>query len=184
MKGHITIMKRRILTAVIASVILGVLAWGVSADLATGTKAPAVNLPTIDGKTYTFSPGAKGSPSVTVLDIWATWCPPCRAEIPQLIALQKKFKGKSVKFVGIAIDQNKSDVNNFAKQQRINYTIAWDKNADKVGESFQVKGIPATYIIDSKGIIRFAHSGFPRDAASAKAEGAKIEREINSILNK
>jgi peroxiredoxin len=117
-----------------------------------------------------------------VLDLWATWCPPCRAEIPQLIDLQKKFKGKAVMIVGVSLDDTKSKAVDFAKAQGINYTVAHDPRGAKVGGLYQIKGIPATYVIDKKGVIRYAHSGFPRDPQAGKEEAALIAREINTLL--
>jgi thiol-disulfide isomerase/thioredoxin len=119
---------------------------------------------------------------VVLLDIWATWCPPCRAEIPFLIELQKKLKGKDVVIVGVSVDEQKSDVVDFVKRQGINYTVAHDSRGQKIGQLYQVRGIPATYVIDRKGIIRYAHSGFPRDPESGKEKAAQMEREINTLL--
>jgi len=154
------------------------------ADLTPGTKAPNFTLPTLDGGTVTLSNYAKAPGKVVVMDIWATWCPPCRLEIPYLIDLQDKFKEKPVAILGVSLDKSKSDVTAFAKQQKINYTIALDPGADKLASLYKVGGIPTTYIIDKHGVIRYVHSGFPRDKAEQKAEIAKMEKEIRELLAK
>jgi len=176
-------VKRRVRLVLIALIAAAVVASIVYADLAAGTKAPDFTLPTIDGKTFTLSSCFARPARVVLLDIWATWCPPCRAEIPRLIDLQKKFNGKDVLIVGVSVDQKKSDVVDFAKKQRINYTVAHDSGGDKVGRPYGVRSIPTTYIIDKKGVIRHAHTGFPpRDPQAGKEMAAQMEREIKTLL--
>jgi peroxiredoxin len=175
-------LTRRLSVALIALAIAGVAAIAAYADLSVGTKAPNFTLPTIDGKTFTLADNFKAPGKVVVLDLWATWCPPCRAEIPHLINLQSKFKNKRVTIVGVSLDRGKAEVVDFAKEQGINYIVAHDPNGEKVGGAYQVRGIPATYIIDKSGVIRYAHSGFPRDAAEAKRKAAEFEKQINTLL--
>lgn len=169
------------LVAALAAVAI---AGAVYANLATGTKSPSFTLPTIDNKTFTLADQFKKPPKVVVLDLWATWCPPCRAEIPHLIALRKAFQATKVTFVGVALDEEKSTVVDFAKEQGINYTVAHDPNGNKIGEAYGVRGIPVTYIIDKRGVIRYVHSGFPRDPEQGNAEAEKIKQEIKALLAK
>lgn len=176
-------LKRRIFIAAIALALAALLAVAAWADLTAGTKAPSFTLPTTAGKTFTLSDSFTGkSPDVVVLDLWATWCPPCRSEIPHLVNLQNKFNGKDVRIVGVSLDQEKSTVTDFAKEHKINYTVALDPGGAKLGKLYQIRGIPATYVIDKKGVIRYVHSGFPRDAEAGKEEAAQIEKEIRTLL--
>lgn len=162
-------------TLVVGMIVLAVLVTSsvLLADLKPGTKAPTFTLPTLDGKTYTLKHPGK----VVFMDIWATWCGPCRAEVPHIIKLAKKYADKDVVFVGVSVDQRKADVTKFAKEKGINYTIALDPGAEKVGSPYQVRGIPATYIIDKKGVIRYVHSGF-----GGAADAEKMGREIAALL--
>lgn len=169
-------MKNKLFVIALAVAVAIIISSAVIANLGVGTKAPNFTLQTIDGKSFTLQSNFKQG-KVVLLDIWATWCPPCRAEIPYLVDLNKKYKGKPVTFVGVAIDQSKSDVSAFAKKQKINYTIVSDPNGASIGSKYQVKGIPATYIIDKKGVIRFVHSGF-----GGKSEIDKMDKEIASLL--
>jgi len=175
---------RRIRVALVALAAVAVIATAVYANLATGTKAPNFTLPTIDGKTFKLADSFKKPPKVVVLDLWATWCPPCRAEIPFLIALRKEFPASKVTFVGVALDEEQATVADFAKEQGINYIVAHDPNGEKLGKPYAVRGIPATYIIDKRGVIRYVHSGFPGDPGQGKEEAAKIAKEIRSLLAK
>ena len=174
--------SRRFTVAVIALIAVTVLASLVYADLSTGVKAPGFTLPTLNGKSITLASCFAKEPRVVVLDIWATWCPPCRAEIPYLVKLSKKYSDKGLTIVGVALDQRKSDVTAFVKNQKINYTIALDPNAETVGSKYEVKGIPATYVIDKQGVVRYVHSGFPRSPDEGKKEAAKIESEVKTLL--
>lgn len=175
--------KKHIALPAIALGMIAIVASLAFANLTAGTKAPDFTLPTADGKTFTLSDSFKTAPKVVVLDLWATWCPPCRAEIPYLIALNDKFDDKDVMIVGVALDQNKASVTSFIQKQKINYTVALDPDADKLGTLFKVGGIPATYVIDRNGVIRYTHSGFPTgDKAAQKSEAAAFEREVNTLL--
>jgi thiol-disulfide isomerase/thioredoxin len=109
----------------------------------------SAQLPDLKNKTQSFSQW-KGKP--VVMNYWATWCGPCREEIPEFIALQKKYAGK-VQFIGIAIDEAK-DVASFAKQYGINYPIlVGDANAMELmrKEGNKLGGLPFTAIYNAKG---------------------------------
>ena len=149
----------------------------VIANLSAKTKAPNFTIPKLDGKLFALKDCFKQPGKVVMLDIWATWCPPCRAEIPYIIKLQKKYGSKRVLIVGVAIDEDKADVKSFVKQQKVNYTICHDPKGNKIGKSYDVQSIPATYIIDKKGVIRYVHGGF-----GGPADAAKMDKEIASLL--
>jgi peroxiredoxin len=168
-------MKTRVLVIVLIGLAVLVVSSVLLADLSPGTKAPSFTLPTLDGKTFTLKQPGK----VVVMDIWATWCPPCRAEIPYVIRLSKKYAGKDVVIVGVSVDQRKGDVSGFAKDKGVNYTIALDPGGQTLGGPYQLRGIPATYIIDKKGVIRYVHSGF-----GGASDAEKMDREVAMLLAK
>ncbi len=112
--------------------------------------APAWELKDLDGKPVKLS-DFKGK--VVLLNFWATWCPPCREEVPALIALQNKYKDQGLVVIGLSVDQGgPAAVKSFAKRMKINYPIVLgdEKTAAAYGN---VQVIPTTFFIDRAGDI-------------------------------
>ena len=115
---------------------------------AIGTAAPAFSLPDLDGKTISLA-DFKGK--VVILDFWATWCPPCRAEIPDFVRLQSKYRDQGLVVVGLSMDEEGAKiVRPFAEEFNVNYTmlIANDQTANDFGG---IVGIPTTFVLDRQG---------------------------------
>jgi thiol-disulfide isomerase/thioredoxin len=133
--------------------------------------APAWRLQDIAGKPVS-SEDLKGK--VVVVDFWATWCPPCREEIPGYIELQKTYAAQGVVIVGISLDQGGPEVvKPFAAKYGINYPLVMGDEA-VVAAFGGVEGIPTTFLIDRSGQIRDRKVGM-----EAKAD---YERKIVSVL--
>ena len=159
--------------AVVAWVASGVLDREAAAESAQGKEAPAWELKDVDGKTVKSS-DFKGK--VVLLDFWATWCGPCRAEIPSFIALQDKYRKDGLVVVGVSLDEEgPSVVKPFMKRNKINYPIvmADTRIADLFGG---VEGIPTTFVIDRDGKIAAKHVGLTSKSA--------FEKEIKPLLKK
>jgi cytochrome c biogenesis protein CcmG/thiol:disulfide interchange protein DsbE len=105
-------------------------------------------------KWLTEAPDARGK--FVIVDIWATWCGPCRRSIPHLNQLYAKYKDRLV-VVGIS-DEPEQNIRNMA-EPRIDYAVASDTQA-RVARALEVKGIPHAILIDPKGIVRF--EGMPQ----------------------
>lgn len=140
-------------------------------DAPTPSIAPAWILKDVDGKTVKSSDFAG---KVVILDFWATWCPPCKAEIPGFIELKKKYGNKGLVVVGVSLDEQGSEaVKPFMKQMGMNYTVLLGD--EKVVRDFGgFDGIPTTFIIDRKGNVVGGHTGY----------GSKedFEKEITPLL--
>jgi thiol-disulfide isomerase/thioredoxin len=96
-----------------------------------------------------------------VINFWATWCPPCRKEIPVFIDLQEKYRGRGLRFVGVAIDDLEA-VQKYAEEVGINYPILHgDIEAFEVSRGYgnQLGALPFTVVIDRKGIIVLSRPG-------------------------
>jgi cytochrome c biogenesis protein CcmG/thiol:disulfide interchange protein DsbE len=124
-------------------------------------KAPDFALKSSDGKTVKLS-DYKGK--VIIIDFWATWCPPCRKGIPDLISIQNDYKNDVV-IIGISLDGEKTikDVPGFIKTYGINYTIVYGD--DKVVAAYGgIEGIPTAFVVDKKGNVVDKHVGLvPKD---------------------
>jgi DsbE subfamily thiol:disulfide oxidoreductase len=137
----------------------------------SGKPAPDWELEDLDGKTVRSS-DFKGK--VIILDFWATWCPPCRAEIPGFVELQKKYQGQGLRIVGVSVDQASSDtVKSFAQKSGINYPVVL-ADTNVVTAFGGIDGLPTTFIIDGNGHIVKRHLGF--------TETSEIESEIKPLL--
>ena len=123
------------------------------AETVAPTKAPAWTLKDVNGKEVS---SADFKDKVVVVDFWATWCGPCRVEIPGYVALQKKY-GDKLAIVGVSLDaQGPGVVKRFVEKNKVDYTIVMG-NDDVVaafGGEEGIQAIPTTFIIDRDGMIR------------------------------
>jgi len=90
---------------------------------------------------------------VVVLNIWASWCPPCVEETPAMIAMQQRLKAKGVTIVGVSIDEDNDAYHRFLKDHGVNFVTVRDPDR-KTANLYGTFGWPETYIIDRKGVIR------------------------------
>lgn len=117
---------------------------------AVGTAAPPYALADLEGKVVKNTDFLG---KVVILDFWATWCPPCKAEIPHLIALQDKYKGQGLEIVGLSVDEGgANDVKPFADEHKINYTMLI-ASAETPKDYGGITGIPTTFVVDKQGTI-------------------------------
>lgn len=123
----------------------------INASQNSGKTAPDFALKSTDGKFIKLS-DYKGK--VVILDFWATWCPPCKKGIPDLIELKKEYGKKGLEVIGISVDDQKSieQVPSFAKNMNINYPVVYADS--KVTENYGgIASIPTSVIIDKNGNI-------------------------------
>jgi len=118
-----------------------------------GKKAPNLSIQSLNGKGAVSLSSLSGK--VTVVEFWATWCEPCKKSLTQLEELRKR-SGGNVEVIGISVDDTSSGVEDFAKAQGLSFPIAWDENHSLMFR-WSVAEMPATFILDGKGRIRFVH---------------------------
>ncbi len=95
----------------------------------------------------------------TLLDFWATWCPPCRQSIPELVKLQADYKGKGFQVVGVNLDEPPESVPLFVKKFKISYPILLGGNTN-IMNRFGVQALPSFFLIDPQGRIVKTWVGF------------------------
>jgi peroxiredoxin len=138
-----------------------------AATIESGAKAPDWKLKDLQGKDVS-STDFKGK--VVVIDFWATWCTPCRGEIPGYVELQKKYKDQGLVIVGLSVDQGGAGlVKKFVQEYKVNYPVVLAD--DGVVSAFGgVEAIPTTFVLDRSG--KVAH----------KKVGAVATEDFEKIL--
>ncbi|MCA9582183.1 MAG: TlpA family protein disulfide reductase [Myxococcales bacterium] len=141
--------------------------------LSTGERAPEIGLQDLDGKVVKMA-DLRGK--VVLIDFWATWCKPCKAELPVLQKLQKKY-GSDLVVVAVSVDRDPSKVRAFLKELGVSVRAVVDAE-HRVAGRYAPPKMPSSYIADGKGIIKFVHEGFKA------ADAATFDREIKSLIAK
>jgi thiol-disulfide isomerase/thioredoxin len=170
--------KTRI-SVIVAIVVLGILGYGYLSDTTGASlvdepveqetkqnaqqepekfEAPEFTLKNINGVDVSLS-DYKGK--IVFINFWATWCGPCRHEVPAFVELQEEYGSDTLVILGISLDQGDlSVVPAFAKEYNINYEVLYG-DAKVVGRYGGIRSIPTTYIVDRDGYIRDGRIGFP-----------------------
>ncbi len=116
-----------------------------------GDAAPDFNLTSLSGEEVRLS-DLRGK--VVIVNFWASWCPPCREEIPSLVTLNTAMAGKNFRLLAISIDKDgKNAIAPFFNKLGINLPTLFDSNGS-VGKRYGITGVPETFIVDGQGIIR------------------------------
>lgn len=138
----------------------------------SGGLAPDFTVTDLADRKLTLS-GYRGK--VVLLDFWATWCPPCREEIPHFVEMQNKYGPQGFQVIGISMDDDAKPVREFAQQYKLNYPVAVgdDKLAERYGG---VLGLPINFIIDREGHIFAKHLG--------ATDIAVFDQEVRDLLAK
>lgn len=160
-------VKFKVFIFILALFLLGACSQGSAVEI--GQKAPEFSLSDINGKTVSLS-DFKGK--VVILDFFASWCPPCKQEIPDFIELQKAYGDKGFAMIGVALE-NAREAKDFAVKALINYPVLVDD--EKVSNSYgPIRSIPTTFILDKAGKIVKMYIGFrPKDV---------FENDIKELL--
>ncbi len=135
-----------------------------------GKPAPSFEFQTVKGKKTNLD---KYKGKVLVLDFWASWCGPCRKEIPHLKEYYAKFKGKDVEFLSVSIDGNKDAWTKALKEENMAWPQGWCPDGGKaVMDTYQFSGIPFILVIDKEGNI-----------FKKRVRGAAIEQAVEEALS-
>ena len=153
-------MKSAVARAALAALAV-VLALGCTGEkrqrVEVGQPAPRYTATTLAGDSAATAALAG---KVVLLNIWATWCAPCRQEIPYLESLYKKHSADGLEIVGVSVDARGQDaeIREFAKEFGMTYPI-WRDPDERVQSMFLALGVPASYLIDRTGVLRWRRLG-------------------------
>jgi thiol-disulfide isomerase/thioredoxin len=110
-----------------------------------------------DGRNVSLS---KFKGKVIILDFWATWCVPCKAEIPGFIELQKKYGGRGLQIIGLSVDDSQSMAKKYADEMKMNYPILLADGKEDILRAYDpINSIPVSVVIDRQGRIVSRHLG-------------------------
>jgi len=121
------------------------------AKVSIGSKAPNFSAPTPSGKELALN-DVLGK--VTILDFWAAWCKPCRAENPNVVRIYNKYKDKGLNILSVSLDRNADDWKKAIQEDGLDWNhVSNVQYFDQIAELYNVNAIPAIFILDDKGII-------------------------------
>jgi cytochrome c biogenesis protein CcmG/thiol:disulfide interchange protein DsbE len=140
-----------------------------------GAPLPPLKVETLGGKQIDV---ASYRGRVLLLDVWASWCGPCKQELPMLDAMAKRLKGQGVEILAVSVDQERANVEKFMHGRgRWELTVAHDP-AGVIADRLQPDKMPTSYIVDRSGIVRYVNAGFVPDDAPG------IERRLREVAGR
>jgi len=140
--------------------------------LDVGARMPSAALTDLAGKPLAAKDLAG---KVVIIDFWASWCEPCKQELPALEALYQKYKDQGLVVVGVSVDSELDKARGLAKGLKLSFPSMHDAQ-HVLAEQFDPPRMPSSYVIDKKGIVRHVHGGF------RAGDEKDIEREIRTLL--
>lgn len=142
----------------LGALIAGLFVWKiVGLSMAGSGAAPDFTLVNKDGQRVSLS-DYRGK--VVILDFWATWCPPCKAEIPGFVKLYNKYQNEDLAIIGVSLDQTGwSDVRPFIQNYKMTYPVVLG-NMDVSDAYGGIRSIPTTFVLDKTGAIQKKYVGY------------------------
>ena len=136
--------------------------------VSAGNPAPDFTLSDLNGQSVTLSQ-LRGS--VVVVDFWATWCGPCKEELPHLQALYARYKSRGLIVLALDVGESANTARSYVSSKNYTFTVLLDSKSTVV-QQYGVRGIPATFIVDTQGIVRKTTMGY----------SASMEKELEQAI--
>jgi peroxiredoxin len=147
-----------------------------STVLAVGSEVPDYRARLLDGSSVSLS-SLRGE--VVLLNLWATWCEPCRQEVDELSKLHARYAARGVRIVAVSVDgaQRADEVRSFVERRKLPYTI-WRDPEDHASSAFGVATLPANFVIDRSGTVRWSQAG------ALTADDEQLARALDVALKR
>ena len=126
--------------------------------LGVGSPAPAFQLPALDGKGQPLSVAALRG-KVVLVNFWASWCGPCRREMPVLEQLNRQYGKRGVVVVGVNVEPDRTAALDWLRETPVSFPVLSDADS-RVSAAYHVEGMPNTVILDRKGTVRYVHRSY------------------------
>ena len=112
---------------------------------------------------------------VVMINFWASWCGPCRQEMPLLDKLQRHYRNLGFTMLGVNVEEQHQGAQKFLKQVPVTFPILWD-STHKVSQAYDVKAMPSTVIVDRDGKVAYLHPGY------RAGDEAQYDAKIRDLL--
>lgn len=126
-----------------------------------GDPAPDFSLQTLDGETLKLS-DMKGT--AVVLNFWASWCGPCKDEMPALQSVARKYENQGVKVLAVNQQESPEVARQYLRENNLDFLVLLDSRG-RLSETYRVRGIPATFFIDKNGVLQYLSAGSLNESA-------------------
>ncbi len=113
---------------------------------------------------------------VRVVDFWATWCDPCRDQLPFLDRLSRDYGAQGLQVYAVSFDEDRGAVDQFLARTPVSLLVLWDKGGASLSERLELTRLPTTLLVDRQGVIREVHLGFDG------GEEPKMEAAVKRLL--
>ncbi len=140
--------------------------------LDAGSRAPEIGLPDLDGNMQRMA-DLRGK--VVLVDFWASWCAPCREEMPVLERLYRAHRSEGLVILGISQDRTAENMRSFVARTPVSFPLVFDAG-HRIAGRYHPPRMPSSYLIDRRGVVRYVHAGFRASDAS------RIEHEVEALL--
>lgn len=113
---------------------------------------------------------------VTIVDFWATWCEPCREQLPDLDRLAAAWRGRGVEVYAISFDEDRAALHEFIARTPVGFTVLWEKGGGGLADRLALTRLPTTILLDAAGVVRSVHLGYE------PGQSAALDRDVRRVL--
>ena len=143
-----------------------------AASVTEGDIAPEFELPVLGGETTRTLSASHGK--VRYIDFWASWCPPCRVSVPEIVSLHQELGGSRFEVIAINVDERIDDALTLMERYPMNYDVLSDPKG-ATASAYALPGMPTSFVVDPEGRVTLVHVGFrPGDMQAIRAHIVEV----------